>query len=386
MSHSLSTQRKTRTRLAATRKVSPMVSAEDVLKTCRVAANLALRGETYSEHDRSDTTAALVLLVMERAKDDAETWKAPTGDTYFPARLIGMDFLVQRAANERRKLTTAMERTKELESTVSAEDAPTGKLSVHGSSAAPDEASPINDGTPWGARITALNLLADAGLWEGARSGKLAPNVRANVDRVKFPQGHLFDERREVPTTVRAKAPTGPLWTLAYTMARVAGCAMDTEGAMIDNGAVAEELGLKSSAHKMQLKRGAQALAESGHTVGEWMSALNAEGLHWSAPEGAQGMDERTTQKHVDGSVLTRPTAKRTSDRGSEWSKPRKAARTKDGRPVVGGPDRAIDPLPPLKRKALSKATDMRRARLAGLDTDARNTARAAANLPRISA
>lgn len=436
---------------------TPLVDAKDVLATCRVAANLALQGETYSEHDRADTTAALVLLVMERAKDDPETLRATPGGypmDLYPARLIGMDFLVHRAANERRKLTTSRERQLEdraASDTWTPETAPTGKLSVHGSAAAED-ASPINDGTAHGARMTALAMLADAGLWEGSRSGKLAPTVHddwtpapttfaatrnlrqahertgAQRDRMhgtdgrlvyrvnprEYPQGCLFDERRDL-STVRASAPTGPLWTLAYTLARVAGCAMDTDGNLINNAAVAAELELKPSAHKMQLKRGAELLAaqlernlgvradDDGNAVDldplrAWVDALNIDGMSWEAPETPQGMDARTTQKHVDAEVTTKPVAKRTKDRGSDWSRiahPPVQGRwndgrypvnpVTDGRPTVGGPQRPIDPLRPLKRKALEKATAMRRARLAGMDTDARNAARLAAGLPPIT-
>lgn len=353
----------------------------DALKTCRAAAALVMRGENYSYADREDAASALILLVMERA--DADTLRSGM----VPVKLIGMDFLCKRATDAKRKLDLAAGRSTELESGPSddgdtGESTATRQLTVHGSSAAPD-ASPLNDGTPWGARRAALAMLADAGLWEGSRSGKLAPNVHANVDTVQYPQGVLFDERRDT-RTVRASAPTGPLWTLAYSAARA------QDG--LDAREIAAELELTDATHRQHLSRAAKmlraygpdadgVLTDDGATVAgaalrSWVDALNVDGCGAEYASGILKRRERASQRdYSDAPVKTGKVARRTVDRGSEWSRPQ-TMRTRNGKRWT------LDPLAPLQRARLEKGVALRRSRLAQLSDAERASARRAAGLP----
>lgn len=361
------------------RKITPaqarklrLVTGEDVLKTCRVAAAIALKGEAFGEHDRMDTAAGLVLHVMEKAKEDHETVHPADGlEALYPARLIGMDFLVQRASDARRALLLRSERHgAELESADSTEDdAPKSRLTIHGAAAAPD-ADPLNDGTPWGARRAALSMLADAGLWDGSRAAHLTP-LPGNVEPMAHPQGVLFpDERspRVTRSTVRATAPDRDLFSVAYMVCRAT-------GAGLEGPEVAAELDMSADALKSLVKRVSKRLRKTGHDPREWFPALNAEGLGWTAPQGTLRTDERASQRDFqEAPTTTRKIAKRSTDQGGEWTK----------RMRVPHPNRTryVDPLTPLQRAAYERKTAMRRAAQSKLSDAERASNRRAAGLP----
>lgn len=371
-------------------KRARLVTSADVLETCRAAANLSLQGDGYSREDREDVATRLVIRVLERAALDTEVTalKSSTGEAsaasysagdIFPARLIGFDFLCKRASDERDSIDAKRARlileSGEDSGEESSEDSTGGALKVHGAATA-EAPDPLNDGTPAGARRQALRMLADAGLWEGAMSWTLTPNN----ERGEHAQGALWN--RETGATwsaprgvTRASAPTGALWTLAYTAARAA------DG--LDAQELADELELSRAAHRAQCSRAARELASSGHDIRTWTEALNAEGLDWSAPDKTARAEERTRlapDEHAP--VTSAKVAKRTTDSGATWSRRAKVKRQHDGRKTIGGPDTPVDPLTPNRRARLEKATKMRRARANAKDANALRAARLAAGLP----
>lgn len=386
-----------------TRDVQKWMPVEDALKACRAAAKTAMQGDAYSADDRLEVAATLMLKVLERAALHADA----AGNTrdFLPAKYCGFDFLVKRAANERRAMDDRRAKLAQESSEDSSEDdAPTSKLPVHGSVTA-DEVSPVNDGTATGARRAALDMLADAGLWDGRRAWHLTANARAHVQRSEYPQGTLFDERRPAARTpsVRAKAPTGPVWTLAYSVARMTAPTPDetAEGVTLDAwmsgklaDAIALELELTPATYRQHISRACKLLRTlPGSSLRSWVDALNITGYGWSAPDGAARMDERTRPDEVAPVVFHRGAVhKRKTVLGSDWSRPYLPTLQRNGMPSVAeGRDRngkpttaslKLDPLPPLTRARLDKAARMRRQRADAKTPQERRAAREAAGLP----
>jgi hypothetical protein len=315
---------------AADRRRMNLVTADDILKSTRAAAKLGLQGEQWSAEDRAECAAHLVTLVMGRATLDAETVRTPAHGNLYPARLIGMDFLVKRAGDWRRAREAQIARD-------AADANERGGMAVHGSTTGDN--GDANNLTPWGARIRAVEMLQNAGI------------IGATMD-----------------------APA-PMWSLAYGAARGA--------AGIESREVAEELELTFDTYRAHLSRAAKTLRACGGWDA-WLDALLMEGIDWSAPgeyvhERAEDIASRTARANArDAAVSVRTVKPRTigkrASAGAAWSRARvsPAFRVRT----------VIDPLPARTHDRLRKASDMRRKRAAAVTPAERRQARLAAGLP----
>lgn len=314
----------------AQRKTAGLVTTDDVLKSCRAAAKLALQGDAWSLEDRADCAAHLTTLVLERAALDAESVLNGKGQTVllnggrgnlYPARLIGLDFLVKRGGDWRRAREAERARD-EVEAAATG-----GGMAVHGSSMAPDAPSELRDAAPHTARRAALDMLQNAGL----------------IGR-------------------RVEDAPAYLWTLAYASARAS--------AGLESREIADELEMTFGTLRNHLSRAAKALRSGGHDMRAWVPALALEGHGWSRPGEYTAPKDRTRLAPADHApITTRKTRTRTSAPGADWSAPRKWNGW------------TIDPLTPGTRARLEKATRMRRQRADAKTPDERRRARLAAGL-----
>lgn len=236
------------------------VKVDDLPKIAYAAARAMLRGAMYSTEDRLDASSDAML----RALSDFRT--ASGLQTLSTVRAVPADFasfsrMANYCANYRRKLDS--ERERDL---ADAEHRSTESITASFLSRLPASVDdPALVGTAYGARVAALTLLEDSGLWEGSRRLE-ATAMAVNAEPMAYPQGVLFPDERRDRSTVRAVAPRGPLWTLAYSVARSAGGAEATE--------IATELELSDAAYRKQLSRALSDLRKSGHDTEAWMRAL----------------------------------------------------------------------------------------------------------------
>lgn len=304
-----------------------MVSASDLLRTCRAAAKLSLQGDAWGPEDRADLSAHLVGVVWSRAAVWApEGWHVPMrlpraiGADYVPANLCGLDFLVKRGANWREAREAQRERDSiEAAARAALEFAPAVETG---------ETAELR-GTPYGARRSALEMLRNAGLlsWSG-------------------------------------ESPAGPVWTLAYSAARAA--------AGLESDAIAVELELTPAQYRQHLSRAAKRVRYGN--VPMWHDALAV--LAPATLQHAAPLEPSERYRPDAAAEVSCRTDKRLapSRKLAQWAAPRTV--------LLGSVKRRIDPLPTTTHQRLAKASDMRRKRAAARTADERRAARLAAGLP----
>ena len=304
-----------------------MVSAADLLRTCRAAAKLSLQGDAWSAEDRADLSAHLVGVVWQRAAKHApQGWHPPMrlpraiGFDYVPANLCGLDFLVKRGANWRE----ARESERERDSIEAA-----ARAALEFSPAVETGETAELRGTPYGARRTALEMLRNAGLlsWSG-------------------------------------ESPAGPMWTLAYSAARAA--------AGLESDAIATELELTPAQYRQHLSRAAKRVRYGN--MPQWYEALAV--LAPDALQHAAPLEPSERYRPDSFAPVECRTDKRLQPRAklAQWAAPRTVQ--------LGSVKRRIDPLPHTTHARLAKATDMRRKRASAKSADERRASRLAAGLP----
>lgn len=246
-----------RTLTAALRAQTPReaITPSELASYCLAAAKLSLRGWEWA--DIADCSAHVVTVTLEKLAGDREHLGTGTGrdvvaylkraEHVAPGMLAACDAVPRSAANLRtlQQIASKWRRSVEAERRRDADDArakkntsPLTSSTMPGSHPARNDEDILRRCTPWGARITAMHLLDSAGL------------LGATVDH-------------------------GPLWTLAYSAARVRVAETDdSESKGVESREVAEELGITWATYRQHLKRATERLRASEHDMPEWATAL----------------------------------------------------------------------------------------------------------------
>lgn len=290
-----------------------MVTLAELQSRATAAARMSMRGNGFDAEDRADTAAELVWRVLDTNTPkghgrpaDVLAWTDTAAHLHagrVPASWATFSRLFGMAANLRRSLERERERD-----TAEALRAASAGLTFEAFTPAP---ALETGGTPTGARRSAVEMLRALGMMDTAKRHGRTVEV----------------------------APTGPIWTLAYTAARSAGT--------LDAEALAEELELERATLRQHLSRAPKRIpaAQAELPLHLWTEALHmpdtatalkpSRSRTLSADMGTRENGPREHLPRAQHAPCTSRTDRRIirkAPRGSDWGKALETGTTAEAR------------------------------------------------------